>query len=647
VKTERLLLLFAVVSVYGCRCDKPIGTSKPDFVPMPTALNFNACPQLDETGMPVKDVFPDRQTVSILNDGKVSGNLELSLANADAGFSIDPMVPSTISAGDSVDVNVFFSPQKKGDVMGTLTIDDGDPDTMPVTVGLIGTGINLPAQPTVEAALQSAADAGDYSQVCTGLPGEPTADCIQNYPDTVLGDTWTMQMKLRNTGCPTLKVTGIDIVENAGDDDTAFFLDAPVPPTMDNPILMSQADGTNEIVLTIRFSPHASATNMDTQRFAFITVTTNDPVTPMLQLQVEGQAVIPSIYAEPTFCNFADPAGGCADGGVANFLIGNSGSSALTIGSATFKSSGMSSGSSDGRFTVAMPVDGTVLMPGDTKILSVTHHDASLFVIDQIAVTANPASAGKVTLTVEGGTEPCLGTDPVDTLEFLDAGNGAKQTVAVKALTMHPTTGRACGALTVNDVQMIDPTFFKVVAPFIDAGTTIMPGSQALVTVQYTKPVTGGRQATNMLIKTNDPDYGDPAWKSLLIESNAPLNQYPVAVVKACIPDCSGMCFNDMMTVHLSTDFPGGMKQVEICGGDSYDPGNPNMPGISTYTFALGSMHPAMSTLDNNGVAIMTNHTTLHLNPTVVGTYKVLLKVTDDTNQPSGANAQVQINVYQ
>jgi hypothetical protein len=649
VKIERLLLLLAALAVNGCRCGPGVTTSKPDFTALPTALNFNACPVLDENGMPVSGVFPDRQTVMVTNDGKVSGNLVLSLDNADAGFSIDmTSLPTSVGPSETVGVNVLFSPPSKGDAKGKLTIDDGDPDTMPVTVDLIGTGINLPAQPTVEAKIQRY-DV-DGGTLCNA--GQPLSACEQVFPDTLIGDSVTQIITLRNTGCPAMKVTGIDLEMVAGGaNDLAFFLDQPSqPPSAANPILMSQADGTNELQLVVRFSPHMDPSG-DTQRFGAITVTTSDPNTPMLQLSLVGNGVAPAIYAAPTFCNFADMNDPCNATGprVANqatFQITNGGTSPLTISSANFKSTGMSTTGSGGRFTVMTPIDGTTLQPAQSANLVVQHHDMPLFVIDTIVVQASPTSAGKITLTVEGGTEPCLATNPTDTLEFDDAGTVSTQTVAIKALATDPVSGRQCGTLIVNSVDIATNPFFSVVAPLIPAGTMIMPGSSQNVTVQYTKPVTGGRQAEDLIIKTNDPAFGDPAWKVVLLESSSPLNQIPVAVVKGCLnSDCMTNCSSTTMTVHLSTDFPGA-KDVYICGGDSYDPGNPNPPGIATWQFVLGT-HPGTATLDNNAMAITMNHTTLHLDPTVVGTYKVLLGVTDDTMQKSGTPAQLQINAYQ
>jgi hypothetical protein len=652
VKIDRLLLLFAAIAVNGCRCNPPTKILPPDFLAMPTALNFNACPTTDEMGKPVMDVFPDRQTVTITNDGTVSGELVMSLVNADAGFRIDPMtMPDSLNPSASVDVNVLFSPLKKGDAHGTLVIDDGDPTTMPVNVDLIGTGINLPAQPTVEAAIESYATPGDFSEVCK--KDQPLSMCEQDFPDTLIGDSSTLRIKLRNTGCPSLKVTGIDVQMVAGGaDDFAFFLDQPSTlPSAANPMVMSQADGTNEITLVVRFSPHADMSG-NTQRFGQITITTNDPATPMMQLSLAGNGVAPSIYAVPTFCNMTDPMDPCAPTGAkvanqATFVITNGGSAPVTIQSANFVSSGNSMASKDGRFTVMTPIDGAQLMPAQTATLTVQHHDMPLFVIDQIEVVASPASAGKITLVVEGGTEPCLQTDPDMNLEFLDAGTTMTLPVKITALTMDPTTMRACGALIINSVEIAQNPFFTLdTMPM--AGMQLAPGANTTFNVKYTKPVTGGRQAQDLVIKTNDPAYGDPSWKKILLESESPLNQVPVGVLKGCLGSCTGTCSSgNSMNVHLSTDFMGGNKDVILCAGDSYDPGNETMPnkGIAKWQFVLGN-HAGSASVDSNGTMITMDHTTLHLDPVVVGQDKIFLYVADTTNQMSSP-VSLTVNIYQ
>jgi len=73
---------------------------------------------------------------------------------------------------------------------------------------------------------------------------------------------------------------------------------------------MSQADGSDVLPLTIRFSPHM-VPDMNTQRYATLTITTNDPMVPTLTLQLYGAGTVPSVYATPTFCNFTDPNDPC------------------------------------------------------------------------------------------------------------------------------------------------------------------------------------------------------------------------------------------------------------------------------------------------------------------------------------------------
>ena len=69
----RLIVAILAFAAVGCRCGPTTTTNKTDYDAMPTALSFSACPTKDETGMTVKDVFPDEQKVTIKNEGKAGG----------------------------------------------------------------------------------------------------------------------------------------------------------------------------------------------------------------------------------------------------------------------------------------------------------------------------------------------------------------------------------------------------------------------------------------------------------------------------------------------------------------------------------------------------------------------------------------------
>ena len=70
---KKLTLSLAALLVIGCKPNN-VGETKPDFVPTPTALSFNACPTRDENNLPVSDVFPDVKKLTISNQGKVRSN---------------------------------------------------------------------------------------------------------------------------------------------------------------------------------------------------------------------------------------------------------------------------------------------------------------------------------------------------------------------------------------------------------------------------------------------------------------------------------------------------------------------------------------------------------------------------------------------
>src|SRR5262249_32785555 len=153
-------------------------------------------------------------------------------------------------------------------------------------------------------------------------------------------------------------------------------------------------------------------------------------------------------------------------------------------------------------------------------------------------------------------------------------------------------------------------------------------------------PVTGGRQAADLTIKTNDLDYGAPSFKKLLLQSSSPLNEIPVCVLKGCTPamtNCSVMGSQMSMNGSLSGTFGTGPKNITLFGGDSYDPGNESMPnkGIAEWKFLVSPPSPNVTDYVLTGGAVFTNMSsqTLTLAPGVTGTYRAFLYVKDGSGQ--------------
>ncbi|MHB8877688.1 MAG: hypothetical protein ACYC8T_28690, partial [Myxococcaceae bacterium] len=522
----------------------------------------------------------------------------------------------------------------------TLVIDDGNEETPTVSVSLVGTGINLPSQPSIEVGPQSKDIPTDFTPCFVG------GTCMQIFPDTFYKETATLQIKVRNLGCPALKITSMELQPVAGSGALAFFLDQPaVPPTAATPMILSTADGNAETVLSLRFAPENDGSGI-TQRFATLTLKTNDPANPTFDVTLYGSAADPSVYATPTFCDFSNLTDTCGyptrQANMGHFEVKNGGGVDITIDSTTFQKGGQS------RFAITAPgIQGQTIAPGASKFIDVTHTDRPLYATDLLVVTAKAGtqSAGSAFISVAGGNKPCLTTDPLDQLNFQDpASELTTQQIQVK------NGPPPCGDLVINKA-FVDPSpFFSIVAPLVPAGEVVPANNARIVTVQYKKPVSGGTQTGVLRVDTNDPDYGPPPYKVVLLYSNSPLDELPTAVLKGFLPTDTTFTnpFSGSMNVRLST-LPTGQKHLILSGKDSFDPGNTSATPISNWRFRL-ARKPANATnalLENDGVKGTQNTAKLTLDPAATGIYTVTLLVWDDKNQQAALASELTIAVAQ
>lgn len=662
LKPTRLFLAVALACLgVGCtKCGPTVTSVKPDYVANPTALAFEACPTLDERGAPVKDVYPDTQKLTITNQTKVSGGLTLTLSDPAAGFTLDPTLPTGIDGLSSIELPVHFAPTTKGDHSATLTIDAQYQGTTNQTVTLVGTGRNLPAQATTETGPQQADPNPPHASLptyATCQDGSPLFDCELVFPDTLFGQSSTMQLKLRNKGCPALKVTSLTIESSRGDSQ-GFTIEQPaVLPTATSPLVLSTADGTQELTLTLKWTPlDDNSGNLD--RVASLVIKSNDPLygdgfAAPSRIQLSGTALKPAIYVTPGQCDFSAPADlcGATPSKVQNkayFRVTNEGNTPVKIDDTAF-----AHGGAGGRFTITGAVAGNVLQPTNSAVLEVTHTDAPLYVSDTLTVNASiqpggaPQSAGSVTLTLFGGTKPCLTTSPANTIDF-----GDPQT-ELSAQVLHLTNGAGCGTLVVGSVGVDPGPFFSLIDPLIAPNTTVPAGGDVYTTVQYKRPASGGQQTGTLRIRSNDSDYQPE--KLLTLMSNAKVNVVPIASITACTPaQLAGdpTCANGThasLPVYYSMTTP---KQITISGVTSTDP-NPAPDGgvkqLTGYRFKLMSPLPGGATtaaLDSNDTVITAPTTLLHLPAGVTGLFKVQLTVTNDRGQLSQNPAVMNVNVY-
>jgi hypothetical protein len=640
----KLAVAAVLFSVAGCR-NTGTGGLTPDFSVTPTAVEFRACPTKDEAGNPVMDVFPAEEKVTIRNNAKVAGPIQLTFGGDDkAAFSVSPTADVTDLVGSGErEVPIRFSPSRKGDLRAELVVDDGAESTVPVKVTLVGVGKNLAANPKLQVAGQNKDVLTQFDNCEDGLL------CQVVFPDTLYKEASSLDIKLRNIGCPALKITGLEIVPYAGSNNLAFFIDAPaVPPSAATPLIVTESVDNGETTVKVRFAPETDGSN-DTQRFAILRVKTNDPSMPEFDVSLFGSALAPDLFANPTFCDFTNgPCGTKAVGAAtATFELKNYGNASIEIEKVEFASSGNGSSGSGGRFTIAGSLVGQTIAPTSGVLnLVVNHVDQPLYVIDQLTITAKvpgqaSGSAGRVVLTVSGGKLPCLETDPADTLSFQDP----TTELSAKEVTIRNKNDPACGELQIGRIAVDQSPFFTLIDPSAAVGTRLQAGQTATATIQYKKPISGGTQAGVLRIPTNDPNFPLNG-KVVYLYSTAPLNQLPVAVVEGCLPSdaACAMAKAVSMSVQLSQLTP---KTITITGKSSYDPGNTAPNAIRGWQFRLvrRPTNAAGASLANDGVKITTNQTVLTLDPAALGLYQVTLLVTDDSGQTSAIASDIKINV--
>lgn len=650
---KNLTLSLAAILVIGCKPPVVAGNA-PDFVPTPTAVSFSACPTRDENNMPVADVFPELKKITIANIGKVDGELGLSLSGSGAAaFTLGSMLPTSILKQQEVEIPISFSPLIKGDARADLTIDDKTDGTENRVVTLIGTGINLPSQPSIETAPQKQ----DLSGFMTCTAETPLSDCTLDFPDTLMDQSATLQLKIRNKGCPALKITAIEIDGSTtpGTND-GFTLDSPSSsPSTGSPIILSTADGTDETTITLRFTATDDGSGATTQsHYAVLTLKSNDPLigdgaANPARLTIQANAIKPSIYVSPTSCNFTNAQDVCGNAtriqNKANFRVTNDGSTPILISGVRFRSSGGTT-SSDTRFAVTTNIQGQTIQATQSATIEVTEVDQPLLVSDQLEIVADipgmgVGSGGTVVVSVISGIKPCLTTDPADEIDFGDPME------ELTARTFRIRNGAGCGTLIVSSVGISTQPFFSLIDPIIPVPATVPAGGMLETTVQYRRPSSGGMQLADLKVVSNDTDYGAPQYKLLLLRSNASLDQIPSAQITACPPAALVNDPNCVMGAQTATSFNLSMinpDEITLSGANSTDN---NM--VTEYRFTMLPPIPGGATsgaLANNGMKIMTNKTKLTVPPGVTGTFRIGLEVWDDRGQKSANTDVITVNIY-
>lgn len=626
------LLVVAVVATFSaCRCGPVVVTSRPDLRTVDAtdnavaALDYTACPTRDEGGNTVRDVFPDVESVRVTNGGRAPAKAKFTIAGSDAdafilrvknamGVFAMVSVPfeQDIEAGSELEIEVAFSPRKKGAHSATLSIDDQDAETKtdPVLT-LTGSGLTEPAQPTIETGVEL--PDGGFT-VCE--QGSIFTDCELEFPLTQFDTAITRKVRITNKGCPALKVNSIKVSTdvNGATDSTDFRLVSPAAPSMASPISLNKADGTEAVQATIEFKPTDTGAGNEAKS-AFIIVNTNDPANANPTsapgvLNLRGEGLRPALTATPSSCDFSRQTDLCGNTNRvpnrARFVVRNDGNASVQISEVKFKSSGLPTTGQNGRFTLVSNPTGMTIAQGSQIVLEVTHSEMPVYVIDELTVkgTTNSAgqtvNAGEVSFALFGGLQPCL--DTIDEVNFNNPQTAmSAQPFFIRNRRRLPdggTDSSQCGTLVINQVGIEQNMFFSIVDPKIPPNTQIPAGGMAETGIQYNRPPSGGMQVGKLKVLSNDPFFGPPAGtKEINVISASPFDPPPTAVLKGCIP---AQLINDpncttgsesQLTVQLSqiSQVP---KTVTVSGFDSIDFDGATMGKPTEFRFQLAMPHP-------------------------------------------------------
>jgi len=289
-----------------------------------------------------------------------------------------PSMPATIAPGGSEYFTVRFSPSESADRWGTITLQNDDPDSFenPYTFTVGGYG---------ETPVSDIHVRQDFIDL-------PNGSGIHFFGHVQEGDTKTDTFTIENSGTASLIISGILLTDGYTDQ---FLIDYSIPP------IGPGGSSTFEI----SFSPTYTG-----DKWAEITIISNDPDEDMYTFRVEGMVGLPPVvdievwegatfYPDgSTYSNFEEvPVGSSSTPAV--FTIWNNGPDDLLIPSIVITGGDVSDFDLDLNSTDL----NTYISPGWSTTFSVTFSPQSVgSKMLEIAINYNDPVVTPYTLTLEG-----------------------------------------------------------------------------------------------------------------------------------------------------------------------------------------------------------------------------------------------------
>ncbi|MBS2029392.1 MAG: choice-of-anchor D domain-containing protein [Deltaproteobacteria bacterium] len=460
---------------------------------------------------------------------------KVALGGANAGsFKITnpPTLPASISAATSIEIDVQFAPLVQGNQSATITVDTDDPNKGEVNVRLTGQGESLAPQPT-------------WTSTCedqTGAPQDGSCEFL-TFADTASGLVTTKPVHLQNSGCATLNVTDISILNAGLPDGGAVFRLHGAPPSAASPLAIPS--GTT-VDVQLDFAPVDSSTSL-----ADLYITTNgvpgDPnghqgflpdsgLLPdgIIYVGLQGTGTQAQVTLTPPQCDFNQTDGGglcqatlSGSDVVGHFVLQNVGNAAVQVTSVAVPAD------DGGVFTINLPQPAPFQLDAEgganaTVNFTVAYHPFNGTAAEDLVIAT---SAGSLTSHLVAGS-PAIINVPTN-LDFNNGTFDPNQYSSPQTLTVRDTGGTPLIVQTPSFTQESADGGQEACAYPNPSGSGTLP--RFALSSAPTFPLTINPSGTTdwTLTHTRDPHIGGQVECTLHIPSNDPATPDALVTVSA------------------------------------------------------------------------------------------------------------------
>jgi hypothetical protein len=450
-----------------------VASSQPQLLVSPASVAFGTVP----------NGLTSTTNLTLTNTG--TGNLSVSvIAITGSQFSISGITtPKTISAGQSAQAAVTFSPTATGAVTGSISITSNDPSNPTVTIPLTGTGSATP----------------------TGQLNASAPSLI--FGTVAMGSTAKQQVTVTNNGNASVNISTLSV-------STGFSVTGlTVPATL---------DPSETATVTVTFAP--SAVGNTTGSIVITSNAANSPLT----IALNGTAAQAGLSVSSSSYGF----GSVIDGQTKseNFTITNTGAAPLTISQlsasgapysvsgltlpATISAGAMTTFSvlfaptNAGNFTGTVAITSNApnspasISLGGTGTASTVTLSASTNSLSYTGIYVGGSSAQNVIITNNGNTSATISQVNVNAKDFTTSGIttpltlAAGQSATLQVIFAPSASENVEGNITVSTSQG-GSAVVSVFGNGVQPALTITPSSVSFGSVTLGSPISQTIQLTN------------------------------------------------------------------------------------------------------------------------------------------------------